>query len=69
MEGSDAAMTEEQGQLDAENEGREVYLMDVDRMVNEGLGGGIVSKNNGLIGDSTTDSMGERESIFDDESI
>lgn len=31
--------------------------MDIDRMVNEGLGGGQVTMHNGLIEDSTTDTM------------
>ncbi|MDQ6421158.1 hypothetical protein RB620_17175 [Paenibacillus sp. LHD-117] len=38
-------------------EGRETYDMDIDRMVNEGLGGGNVSMQNGLIAESTTDTM------------
>ncbi|NGQ95078.1 hypothetical protein G3578_07845 [Brevibacillus sp. SYP-B805] len=38
-------------------ESREDKLMDIDRMVNEGLGGGVVSPQNGLIGETTTDSM------------
>jgi|HigsolmetaAR203D_1030402.scaffolds.fasta_scaffold00012_125 hypothetical protein len=44
---------------DADTEGRADYFMDIDRMVNEGLGGGIVSDQNGLIGDTTTDTMQE----------
>lgn len=47
-------------------EGRMANFMDVDRMVNEGLGGGVVSKHNGLIDDSTTDEMSCRESVYDD---
>jgi len=39
------------------HEGRSEYEMDVDRMVNEGLGGGQVTYHNGLIGHSTTDTM------------
>ncbi|WP_429368921.1 hypothetical protein [Paenibacillus sp. DS2015] len=31
----------------------ESYELDIDRMVNEGLGGGNVTLDNGLIGDST----------------
>ncbi|CAJ1001190.1 MULTISPECIES: hypothetical protein [Bacillales] len=38
-------------------EGRDQYDMDIDRMVNEGLGGGQVSDQNGLIEESTTDTM------------
>ncbi|QZA34340.1 hypothetical protein [Hydrogenibacillus sp. N12] len=30
-------------------EGKAAYWLDVDRMINEGLGGGIVSPENGLI--------------------
>ena len=41
-----------------EYEGRESYDMDVDRMVNEGLGGGYVTEHNGLVDETTTDSMG-----------
>jgi hypothetical protein len=32
-------------------------FMDIDRMVNEGLGGGQVSEQNGLIGETTTNTM------------
>ncbi len=39
--------------------GREDADMDIDRMVNEGLGGGNVTIHNGLIGHSTTDTMKE----------
>lgn len=44
------------------DEGRRQYFMDIDRMVNEGLGGGNVTCHNGLIGESTTDTMDEIES-------
>jgi ethanolamine utilization microcompartment shell protein EutS len=40
-------------------EGRDERDMDVDRMVNEGLGGGQVTLNNGLITETTTDAMEE----------
>lgn len=47
---------------DSLHEGRDEFFMDIDRMVNEGLGGGIVSPHNGLIEDTTTDTMdGETE--------
>ncbi|MFF2480856.1 hypothetical protein [Paenibacillus sp. NPDC058071] len=39
------------------NEGRDDYFMDIDRMVNEGLGGGQVTLHNGLIEETTTDTM------------
>lgn len=39
------------------DEGRDDYFMDIDRMVNEGLGGGNVTLQNGLIDESTTDTM------------
>ncbi|REE68704.1 hypothetical protein A8990_13740 [Paenibacillus taihuensis] len=42
---------------DKQHEGREDHFMDIDRMVNEGLGGGQVTLNNGLIDESTTDTM------------
>ncbi|WP_256759009.1 hypothetical protein [Cohnella sp. WQ 127256] len=38
-------------------EGRDAYDMDVDRMVNEGLGGGQVTLHNGLISETTTAAM------------
>lgn len=38
-------------------EGREAYDMDIDRMINEGLGGGTVSDQNGLIEETTVDTM------------
>ncbi|MFM1654949.1 hypothetical protein ACI7RC_23060 [Brevibacillus sp. B_LB10_24] len=42
---------------DSQHEGRDQYFMDIDRMVNEGLGGGTVSDQNGLIEETATDSM------------
>jgi len=51
---------------DADAQGREDNFMDVDRMVNEGLGGGTVNPQNGYIGDSTTDTMSEPDSITRD---
>lgn len=51
-------MTDEQTlQPDKAYEGRDEYDMDIDRMINEGLGGGQVTLHNGLIGESTTDTM------------
>lgn len=50
---------------DAAHEGRDSYFMDIDRMINEGLGGGTVSMHNGLIDDSTTDTMDHPESVTD----
>lgn len=44
---------------DALYEGKEQFDMDVDRMVNEGLGGGQVTVHNGLIEETTTDTMKE----------
>jgi len=38
-------------------EGRDQFEMDIDRMVNEGLGGGNVSPQNGLIEETTVDTM------------
>ncbi|TDF93868.1 hypothetical protein [Paenibacillus piri] len=52
-----------QAAADACNQGREDYFMDIDRMVNEGLGGGNVTINNGLIEESTTDTMDHPESV------
>jgi hypothetical protein len=45
--------------IDSEFESREDYMMDIDRMVNEGLGGGNVTPHNGLIEETTTDTMEE----------
>ena len=42
-------------------EGRDSADMDIDRMVNEGLGGGNITLHNGFIDHSTTDSMREEE--------
>lgn len=42
---------------DSNYEGRDAYDMDVDRMINEGLGGGMVSYQNGLVEESTVDTM------------
>jgi hypothetical protein len=47
----------EQPTEEAHVEGREDLDMDIDRMVNEGLGGGYVTVQNGLITESTTDTM------------
>jgi len=55
------AVTSEELPLD-----RESFMLDIDRMVNEGLGGGQVTEDNGHIGESTTDSM-VRESHDDPE--
>ncbi|MED5015984.1 hypothetical protein P9847_01555 [Paenibacillus chibensis] len=35
----------------------ESHMFDIDRMVNEGLGGGEITADNGYIGDSTTDAI------------
>ncbi|WP_410771287.1 hypothetical protein [Fontibacillus sp. BL9] len=49
-----------------QHEGREDRFLDIDRMVNEGLGGGNVTLDNGLIEETTTDTMEYAESILDD---
>jgi hypothetical protein len=41
--------------------------MDVDRMINEGLGGGTVTIHNGLIEETTTDTMEYVESLLQTE--
>ncbi|RED65098.1 hypothetical protein [Cohnella lupini] len=46
-----------QASSDSIHEGKDVYDMDVDRMMNEGLGGGQVTLHNGLISETTTDTM------------
>ncbi|GAA3403057.1 hypothetical protein ACFFNY_05790 [Paenibacillus hodogayensis] len=53
---------DERQQSDADHEGREQYDMDVDRMINEGLGGGNVTLHNGLIEETSTDTMTDGES-------
>jgi hypothetical protein len=47
----------EETREDARFEGRDEYDMDVDRMINEGLGGGRVTLHNGKITETTTDFM------------
>ncbi|CAM3541857.1 hypothetical protein EDM52_22255 [Brevibacillus invocatus] len=42
---------------DSNYEGRDAYDMDVDRMINEGLGGGMVSYQNGLVEETSVDTM------------
>ncbi|ATF15856.1 hypothetical protein ACFU8X_24600 [Brevibacillus porteri] len=42
---------------DSCHEGRDCFDMDIDRMINEGLGGGIVSDQNGLIEETSVDTM------------
>ncbi|MDF2814786.1 MAG: hypothetical protein K0Q81_986 [Paenibacillus sp.] len=56
-------MSDEQAK-DSENEGRSDYFMDIDRMINEGLGGGTVSMHNGLIEETSTDTMNHAESLL-----
>lgn len=51
--------------MQSEHEGRDEAFMDVDRMINEGLGGGMVTKDNGLIEDTTTDTMLQEESALE----
>jgi len=46
---------------DAQHEGRDVMYMDIDRMINEGLGGGRVTDQNGLIEETTTHTMDDEE--------
>lgn len=42
-------------------EGKDSKFMDVDRMVNDGLGGGNVTRDGGLIEETTTDTMDDAE--------
>jgi hypothetical protein len=51
---------------DDNDQGRDEHFIDIDRMVNEGLGGGYVTRNNGLIDASTTDTMDDAESVLDE---
>lgn len=48
---------QEQLPEDALFEGRDECDMDVDRMINEGLGGGQVTMHNGLITETAADFM------------
>ncbi|XEC95544.1 hypothetical protein AB6A23_02925 [Paenibacillus tarimensis] len=50
-----------QAKNDGQHEGRDDNFMDIDRMVNEGLGGGQVTFQNGLIDESTTDTMDDEK--------
>ncbi|WP_170295490.1 hypothetical protein [Chengkuizengella sediminis] len=52
-----------------QNEGRENHFMDIDRMVNEGLGGGQVTQQNGLIDESTTDTMDDEKNDIKEKSF
>jgi hypothetical protein len=51
---------------DTSHEGRDRHFMDVDRMINEGLGGGNVTPHNGLIEETTTDTMADGDPLADD---
>ncbi len=42
-------------------EGQNMSSMDIDRMVNEGLGGGLVTMDNGLIEETTMSATGTEE--------
>jgi len=59
-------LSEKNPELDEEHQGRDDYFMDIDRMVNEGLGGGNVTSHNGLIEETTTDTMNDPESVIDE---
>ncbi|MEX2414617.1 MAG: hypothetical protein WD424_00620 [Paenibacillaceae bacterium] len=56
----------ENGSVDSDYEGREEHEVDIDRMVNEGLGGGLVTDQNGLIEDTTSDTLKKVESIIEE---
>lgn len=58
-------MTKDQNLQENDLQGRDESFMDIDRMVNEGLGGGRVTEHNGLIEQSTTDTMDHPESVID----
>ncbi len=47
-----------------QKDGRENRFLDIDRMVNEGLGGGNVTMDNGLIEETTTNTMDFPESVI-----
>lgn len=48
---------------------REDYFVDIDRMVNEGLGGGNVTVDNGLIEETTSDTLKFPESVLDKKEV
>lgn len=52
-----AALDEQHPNAESSFEGRDENYMDIDRMINEGLGGGNVTVHNGLIEETTTDTM------------
>lgn len=52
--------------VDADHEGRLAHEMDIDRMVNEGLGGGQVTMDNGLIDDTTINTMDGEQRMKDE---
>ncbi|QYR20858.1 hypothetical protein KZ483_24385 [Paenibacillus sp. sptzw28] len=54
---TEAGSSEAGSNNEERHEGRDDYSMDIDRMVNEGLGGGQVTLHNGMIEESTTDTM------------
>ncbi len=54
-------MTKKKTIADSTEEGRDDHFMDIDRMINEGLGGGQVTKQNGLIEESSTHTMDRAE--------
>jgi hypothetical protein len=57
-------VAEDRNAFDSGEQGRDDHFMDIDRMVNEGLGGGTVTLHNGLIDDTTTDTMQHLESVL-----
>ncbi|REK74655.1 hypothetical protein [Paenibacillus paeoniae] len=57
MSDSDNVKERQDSSAEPHYEGRDSYDMDIDRMVNEGLGGGQVTLHNGLVAESTTDTM------------
>ena len=67
QEQQDSTVTSGQTAGDALNQGRDENFMDIDRMVNEGLGGGNVTVNNGLIEETTTDTMDHPETVLAEE--
>jgi hypothetical protein len=49
-----------------DRDSREDYFVDIDRMINEGLGGGQVTRDNGLIEDSTDNTLKFPDSVLDE---
>jgi hypothetical protein len=64
--GRDPRMAQAPDMENNDLQGRDDNFMDIDRMINEGLGGGNVTLHNGLIEETTTDTMDDPDSILEE---